>query len=337
MRRYDCLVVGGGAFGTTLASLFANSNKSTLLWIREPEIVEEVNNQHTNTKFLSGFSLPEKLVATNHLKDAVPLAKAVLIVVPSKYFRDIAREVGEVLEGDQILVHASKGIEIDTGKRMSEILREETCALKIGVISGPNLAREIMKGHPAGIVVASKYDEVIHFVKGLFNNTVVRAYAGRDVIGVEIGGSFKNIIALAAGGVEGLGFGDNSKAMLLTRGLSEMVRYGVALGANPLTFSGLAGIGDLMATSFSPLSRNFQVGRKLALGEDLEIIQANMVHIAEGVSTTKAVYPHSKEIGLDLHIVRAVHGVLFEGWKVINAIEYLLGNPVGEEITAIKI
>ena len=340
MKRFDVVVVGAGAFGTTLASVLTMAGRKVLLWTRRQDQAKEINEKHTNDRYLQGFELPKKLIADTDLAGAVRSTDIVLMVVPSKYFRPVAKAVGEVIQGDQILVHATKGIlwEEVFGKgvrninRMSQLLRAETPALKIGVISGPNLAREIMAKKPAGAVVASRFDEVILRTQALFDGSLMRIYQARDVVGVEIGGAFKNIIALAAGAVDGLELGDNIKAMLLTRGLNEMTRFGLALGAKPLTFLGLAGIGDLMATCASRLSRNNQVGFKLAKGLPLDQIQAEMNHVAEGVTTTKAVMTQAMGMGLDLHVVAGVHKVLYEGFSVHEAMAWMLSGKPGKEI-----
>jgi len=332
----DVLVVGGGTFGSTLATLLSGQGHRVELWVRRKEQVKEINEKHTNSRYLGEFKLHENLRATTDLAASVPKTPVVLVVVPSKFFRGVAREIGDSLEGDQILVHATKGIEIDTFKRMSDILREETCAKKIGVVSGPNLAREIIAGQPAGALVASRYDEVADSIQALFEGSWMRMYAGRDVIGTEIGGSFKNIIALAAGVADGMGLGDNTKALLITRGLSEMARFGVAEGADVFTFGGLAGIGDLMATCASPLSRNHQVGERLAKGEKLKKIIESMTQVAEGVTTTKAVFKQVQHLGLDLPIVRAVYGLLYKDWPGKKALENLMAIPVGRELAALR-
>lgn len=332
----DILVVGGGTFGSTLGTLLCGGGHRVQMWVRRKEQAEEINEKHTNSRYLGDFKLHEDLLATTDLAGSIPKAPIVLVVVPSKFFREAAREIGDSLEGDQILVHATKGIEIDTFKRMSDVLREETCALKIGVISGPNLAREIIAGQPAGALVASRYNEVDERVQALFTGSRLRLYSGRDVIGTEIGGSFKNIIALAAGVVDGMELGDNTSALLITRGLSEMARFGVALGADVFTFGGLAGIGDLMATCASPLSRNHQVGERLAKGEKLDKIVDSMTQVAEGVTTTKAVHKQAQHLGLDLPIVRAVHGILYEDWTSKQALENLMAIPVGRELAALR-
>jgi glycerol-3-phosphate dehydrogenase (NAD(P)+) len=332
----DILVVGGGTFGSTLGTLLCAEGRRVQIWVRRKDQAEEINQKHTNSRYLGEFKLHEKLQATTDLAGAVPKTPIVLVVVPSKFFREVAREIGDSLEGDQILVHATKGIEIDTFKRMSDILREETCALKIGVISGPNLAREIIAGQPAGALVASRFDEVVDRIQALFEGSWMRMYGGKDVIGTEIGGSFKNIIALAAGVADGMKLGDNTKALLITRGLSEMARFGVALGADVFTFGGLAGIGDLMATCASPLSRNHQVGERLARGEKVKKIVESMIQVAEGVTTTKAVFKQVQQLGLDLPIVRAVYGLLYEDWPGKKALENLMAIPVGRELAALR-
>lgn len=330
-------VIGGGAFGTTLASLLAEIGRKVVLWVREEGLARAITRHHVNDLFLPGFRLPPRLRATTDLHGLVPRARVVLMVVPSEYFRGVARAVGEVIEGDQVVVHATKGIEVATFRRMSEVLREETCALKVGALSGPNLSGEIMAGKPAGAVIASQDDEVVATVQALFKGSRLRTYGGRDVIGVEVGGSFKNIIALAAGAVDGLGMGDNTKALLLTRGLGEMARFGVALGADVFTFCGLAGIGDLMATCASRLSRNRQFGERLAAGETPEQIKSAMTSVAEGVPTAAAVYRQAVGLGLDLHIVRAVHAVLYEGWTVSDALTWLQSNPAGHDVEPLRV
>jgi glycerol-3-phosphate dehydrogenase (NAD(P)+) len=244
----DAVVLGGGSFGTTLASLLSENGARVKLWVRRSDQAREINKAHTNEQYLKGFKLPSRLRATTDIGKTVRTAPIVIVAIPSKSFREVANNIGDHIRGDQVLVHATKGLEAGTFKRMTDILREETCSLKIGVISGPNLAVEVMMGNPAGAVIASNYTEVIEKVQALFAGSRMRMYGGRDVAGTEIGGAFKNIIALATGVSDGMGFGDNTKALLMTRGLNEMVRYGVALGASVLTFGGLAGIGDLMAT-----------------------------------------------------------------------------------------
>lgn len=328
--RLDVAVVGGGAFGTTLASILCRLGRRVSFWAREEDVANEINRKHTNRQYLPGFDLPRNLRASTDLAEVVSGAPVVLLVVPSKFLRGVARTLS--LRPDQVLVHTAKGIEVGTGLRMSEVLRAEIPAGLIGVLSGPNLAREIMAGLPAGAVVASEEPEVARRVQALFAQSTLRIYRGTDVIGVEVGGAFKNVVALAAGAVDGMNLGDNAKALLVTRGLSEMIRYGVALGADVTTFSGLAGVGDLITTCASPLSRNHQVGYRLARGETLEAVLADMAHVAEGVTTSAAIHAHAQSLGLDLHIVHAVHEVLYAGWTPRQALDWLMSNPAGPEL-----
>lgn len=335
-ESWDVAVLGGGSFGTALATLLAEVKRRLIWWVRRPEQAEEINSRHTNHRYLPDCELPPNLRATADLEQAVCGTRVLLLVVPSKAFREVARQIGDGLGGDQILVHGTKGIELETFRRMSEVLREETCALKIGVLSGPNLAREILAGHPSGALLASRYDEVAEAVLPLFSGSRLRVYSGRDVVGTEVAGSFKNIIAIAAGVADGLGLGDNAKALLLTRGLSEMARFGVALGGEVMTFGGLAGVGDLMATCASPLSRNHQVGERLARGERLTDILSSMAQVAEGVPTTRSVHHKARQLGLELPIVRAVHGLLYEDWEVTRALGFLMSLPTGTELAALR-
>jgi len=331
-KRFDVVVVGAGAFGTTLATILAKAGRHVLINMRHQEQADEINKEHTNERYMKGFRLPKKLVADTDLHAAVKKTDIVLMVVPSKFFRPVARSLGEVIRGDQVLLHATKGIQVKPFKLMSEVLREETAALKIGALSGPNLSREIMAGKPAGAVIASRFNEVIKKTQAIFEDSILRTYEARDVTGVEVGGAFKNIIALAAGAADGMELGDNIKALLLTRGLNEMTRFGVALGAQPLTFLGLAGIGDLMATCASRLSRNNQVGFRLAKGETLEEIRTSMNHVAEGVTTAKAVLEHARRLGLDLHVVEGVNKVLYDGFSTAEAMEWMMSGRPGKEI-----
>jgi len=332
----DCLVVGGGSFGTALATLLVRNHRKVNLWVRREEQAREINRHHTNKSYFPALKLPVALEATADLSGIVEGAAVVLIAVPSKGFREVARQVGDHLSGDQILIHSAKGIEPGTFKRMSQILREETCALKIGVISGPSLAEELMAGNPAGATVASHFDEVVKKTQALFVGCPLRLYGGKDLIGTEIGGAFKNIISLMAGAAHGLGFGDNTKALIVTRGLYEMTLYGAALGADPVTFTGLAGIGDLMATCSSPLSRNFRTGLRFAQGEALDAILSSSSQVVEGVSATLSVHQQSIQLGLDLPMVRAVYSAFYEGHKVQDLLDALMERPPGRESSKAK-
>jgi glycerol-3-phosphate dehydrogenase (NAD(P)+) len=334
--KVEVVVVGGGSFGTALAVILGDLGRSVRMWVRREDQADEINRERSNGRYLPGRKLPERVHATTDMRDAIRGVPVVLLVVPSKSFRSVAHEVGEHLQGDQVLVHGTKGIEIETFRRMSQVLREETCALKVGVLSGPNLAGEMMAGHPAGSVVASRYDEVVRAVQRLFAGGHLRVYGGRDVVGVEIGGAFKNVIAIASGVADGLGFGDNARSLLVTRGLSEMALLGVSMGGDVFTFGGLAGVGDLMATCASPASRNHQVGEKIARGKTLEEVLADSPFVAEGIPTTRAVYLRAKRKGLHLPITEAVHAVLYEGKTAADALTSLMALPVGDELSALR-
>ena len=332
----DVAILGGGSFGSALALIVAGNGQRVRLWVRRPEQAEEINQRRSNGKYLAGARMPDGVVATSELGAAIAGAPVVLLVVPSRSFRTVAREAGEHIRGDQILVHATKGIEIDAFVLMSEILRQETCARKIGVLSGPNLAAELVAGHPAGAVVASRYDEVVAAVQALFRGAHLRVYGGRDVVGVEIGGSFKNVIAIAAGLTDGLGFGDNARALLLTRGLGEMAQLGVAAGGDVFTFGGLAGVGDLMATAGSKLSRNHQLGEKLASGQSVKAVLESMSYVVEGVPTAAAIQRQAERLGLTLPIVAAVYALLYQGKTPAEVLRELMALPVGSELAALR-
>lgn len=330
--KADVAIIGGGAFGTTLASLLREAGRRVVLWAYEEEVAREVRAFQRNSRYLPGFTLPSGIEATNSLEEAAKAATLLILAVPSKYFRGVARSLAPFITPSHCLVHTAKGIEIETNRRMSEVLAEEIPGPLFGVMSGPNLAREIMAGHPAGAVIASHSHEVIERMLQVFAGTRMRLYGCRDVIGVEVAGAFKNVVALAAGAVDGMGLGNNTKALLMTRGLNEMIRYGVALGAEVTTFAGLAGVGDLWVTCQSDLSRNHQVGLRIARGESLEAVISSMASVAEGVTTARAIYDHSTKLGLDLHVVCAVYRVLYCGLSPGEAYRWLMSNPTGYEL-----
>jgi glycerol-3-phosphate dehydrogenase (NAD(P)+) len=328
-------VIGAGSWGTTLAKVLGENGRPTLLWARREELCREINQSHENRDYLPGFELPPTVTATHDLERVVESSKLILLVVPSHGFRQLANELGNFVTGEHVVVHATKGIEQDSFRRMSDVLLEETCLRKIGVLSGPNLARELSARHPTGTLVASRFDEVYRRFHAALHNDYFRVYWGHDVIGAEVGGAFKNIVALAAGVAAGLGLGENTKALLLTRGMSEMARLGTAMGADVLTFGGMAGFGDLIATCSSSLSRNHQVGVRLAKGESLEAIQADMRMVAEGVKTTGAVFEYARKKGLDLPIVGAVHRLIYERGDVPTLLRDLMAIPTGAEFVAL--
>ncbi len=329
-------IIGAGSWGTTLSVVAARRGAKTLLHCRRQEVADELNERRENETYLPGVELPPNLEATHDLERIAQSCPLILFVVPSHGFRATARELGAFVNGEHVVVHATKGIEQGSHKRMSEILREETCLRKIGVLSGPNLAKELAQQHPTGTLVASAYDEVFKRAHAALHGEYFRVYGGRDVIGAEVAGAFKNIVALAAGVTAGLKLGENTKALLLTRGLSEMARCGVSMGGELMTFGGMAGMGDLIATCSSPLSRNHQVGARLAGGESLEKIQSEMKMVAEGVKTTRAVHDYALNKGLDLPIVAAVHRLLYEEGDVPTLLKDLMSIPTGREFVALS-
>jgi glycerol-3-phosphate dehydrogenase (NAD(P)+) len=324
-------VIGGGSWGTTLAKVAAENGRKVLLWTRRQELCDEINRSRRNQSYLPDIDLPPLLEATADLERIAKSVKLVLMVVPSHGLREIAFAIGRFMTGEHVIVHATKGIERESYKRMSEVVREETCVRKIGVLSGPNLARELALRQPTGTLIASHYDDVVQRCQRLLGNGYFRVYQSRDVVGAEVGGAFKNVVAIAAGVADGMGLGENSKALLITRGLAEMAKLGIAMGGELATFAGMAGIGDLIATCSSSLSRNHQVGVRLARSESLEHIEAHMQMVAEGVKTTRAISDFARRHDLELPIVSAVYRLLYEGCDIATALHGLMAMPTGME------
>lgn len=305
-------VIGGGAWGTTMASHLA-AQTSTVLWAREPEVVDDVTTRHRNEQFLPGFDLAPGLRATGDVGAAIDGADAVIVAVPTQFLRPVAQELAATLGHDVPVLSLVKGIEADTLLRPTQVLAEVLAGhdpALIGVLSGPNLAREVMGGHPSATVIALGDDGWAHRLQALIADDHFRVYTNRDVTGCEIGGAVKNVLAIAAGMADGMGYGWNTRAALTTRGLAELARLGVALGGEPLTFLGLAGNGDLIATCGSPDSRNHRVGEALARGETLDDIVASTSSVAEGVRTAPAVLELAARMGVEMPIAAQVASVL---------------------------
>lgn len=317
-------VLGGGSWGTALAQILAQHGYDTLLWVRNDEVVREINEHHTNSRYLGDAPLHHAVEATSELDRAAEWARTLVLAIPSRAFRDVANRLGDHVTGDQVLISATKGLVGEHLERMSQILREETCVRKIGALSGPNLAREVVAGHPTATVVASPYEEVVERAERMLSGPRFRLYGNFDLPGVEFAGALKNIYAIAGGVAAGLSFGANTLATLITRGLAEMSRFGERYGAERITFKGLAGVGDLVATCSSTLSRNHTVGRRLAAGEDLDEIVANLGMVAEGVNTTRAVHEFAARRGVDMPIAAAVYRLLFEGATPDQALGFLM-------------
>jgi glycerol-3-phosphate dehydrogenase (NAD(P)+) len=326
-------VIGSGAWGTTLALLLAHKGITTTLWEHLPARAEQIQQQRENTLFLPGFPFPEMLQVTASIADAVQHKDLLLLVTPSQRLRENLRLLAPYLDKDTILVNASKGIETSSIKRMTEVIAQELpeATTHVAALSGPNLSREVAEGQPTAAVVAADEHDVAVKARTILSTTAFRVYTSPDVIGVELGGALKNIIAIAAGISDGMGYGENAKAAITTRGLAEISRLGVAAGANPLTFLGLAGIGDLIATCASSLSRNQQLGRRLATGEKLQDILSTTHTVAEGVTTTRAALQLATRYGVEMPITKQLSLVLFEGLDPHEALrELMLRHPKGE-------
>lgn len=327
MENHKVAVIVAGSWGTALASVLADNGCSVALWTRNVAQADEINNHRCNGKFMPGVVLSERIEATTDIAAAVKDSQAVLIVAPSKSMRSIARQLQPHLEPDVLLIHATKGFEAETLKRMSEVIAEETgrSRSRIVVLSGPSHAEEVIRRSPTTVVVAAEEGGCAEAAQALFINSNFRVYTNPDVIGVEVAGALKNIIALGAGMSDGLGFGDNAKAALVTRGLAEIARLGTSMGANPLTFAGLAGVGDLVVTCTSRHSRNWRAGYSLAQGRTLDEVLQEMGMVVEGVRTTLAAYTLSGQYEVEMPITAALHEVLFEGGDAKSAVDQLMG------------
>lgn len=305
-------IIGGGGWGTALACLVAEKGVTTRLWVFEPEVADEINISRTNTRYCPHAQIPSSVRASTDFSEVLRGARLVFVATPSRWLRTVMEQAAPHMPARAGLISATKGLEIATGLRMSQVLADVLGAdTPIGALSGPNLSREIVQGMPACAVVASRHAELSRVAQQLLLSPRFRVYTNADIVGVELGGALKNIVALAAGACDGLGFGTNTKAALLTRGLAEIRRLGVELGAKAETFSGLSGIGDLITTCFSTLSRNWQVGHRLAQGERLGEIEISMGgQVAEGVPTTLAACKLAEERGVEMPIAEAVRDVL---------------------------
>jgi glycerol-3-phosphate dehydrogenase (NAD(P)+) len=309
-------VIGAGSWGTTLADLLASKGYPVTLWAYESDLVERMRQSRENDLYLSGAKLSENLCFTNSLKEAVEGKNLVLFVPPSQVLRSILSEVAALINPETLLVSASKGIENGTLKIMSEVFAEffpVEISAKVSYLSGPSFAREVFAKLPTAVAVASFDADVMSQVQQVFSTDKFRVYTNSDVYGVEIGGALKNVIALAAGVSDGLGFGHNTRAALITRGLAEIARIGVAMGADALTFSGLAGMGDLVLTCTGDLSRNRTVGIALGKGQKLDDILNDMNMVAEGVKTTLSAYQLAAKLKVETPIINQMYSLLYEG------------------------
>ena len=326
-----CAVIGAGAWGTALANVLALNGHEVILWAREPDVVETVNSHHVNDRFLAGHALVPALRATGEADDAVLDAELVVYAAPSHALRLVARQGRRSVGPSVPVVVASKGIERESFALMTDVVETELPGRPVVALSGPSFAAEVAGRQPTAVVAASTDEHAALRVQELFANAFFRVYTQEDVVGVELGGSLKNVMAVATGIAEGLGLGYNSRAALITRGLAEMTRLGVALGANPRTFAGLAGVGDLVLTCTGALSRNRALGVEIGKGRTLDEAQAGRDTVAEGVFTAQSAYALASAKGIEMPIVEAVHRALFEQYPVRRAIEDLMRRELRAE------
>lgn len=327
-------VIGAGAWGTALARHLADKQISVRLWAHEPEVVQAIEQRRENVVFLQGVQLPSTLTATDQLSDAVAGADCVIFAVPSHVARLVLSRIGPLLPQSVPFVSATKGIEETTLKLMTQVMQDALpghMRKSLMVLSGPSFASEVSQGKPTALCLAGQDPGAVKAIQALFMTPTFRVYADDDLIGVQLGGSLKNVMALAAGVVDGLELGHNARAALITRGLAEMIRLGLAMGADPRTFYGLSGVGDLILTCTGPLSRNHSVGVRLGKGERLDGILASMQAVAEGVRTAKAALGLAQRCGVDMPIVQEVNAVLFADKSCRQAVGDLMERGAKEE------
>ncbi|AXO95818.1 NAD(P)H-dependent glycerol-3-phosphate dehydrogenase [Bacillus cereus] len=328
------VVIGAGSWGTALSMVLGDNGNEVRIWAKNEEQIREINEKHTNETYLPGIQLSKGIVGYSSLKKAMDGINTVLLVVPTKAIRDVMAHLKSIVKQPITVIHASKGIEPGSFKRISEMIEEEMpkeLVESIVVLSGPSHAEEVSLRHPTTVTAASYHLQAAEDTQRLFMNNNFRVYTNRDVIGVELGGALKNIIALGAGISDGLGYGDNAKAALISRGLTEITRLGCEMGANPLTFAGLTGVGDLIVTCTSIHSRNWRAGNLLGNGHNLDEVLENMGMVVEGVRTAEAAYHLAKKVNVEMPITNAIYNVLFNGKNAKEEVDMLMGrNGKGE-------
>ncbi|KRM93467.1 glycerol-3-phosphate dehydrogenase [Lentilactobacillus senioris DSM 24302 = JCM 17472] len=331
-------ILGAGSWGSILASVLDENGSEVRIWSYNPEQVKELNEKHTNKRYVKDYTYSESIVAYSDIEIAIEDADDILFVVPTQVTRSVARQVGEIMKrtGQKAtILHASKGIEEKTYDRLSQVLAEEIAPENrdaIAVLSGPSQAEDVARHDITLVTVASENQHAAEKLQKLFMNNYFRVYTNDDVIGVEIGAALKNIIALGAGALHGLGYGDNAKAALMTRGLAEISRLGTSFGANPLTFIGLSGVGDIIVTATSTNSRNWRAGNELGQGKSLSEVVENMGMVIEGVATARAAYELSQERGIEMPITTAIYKVLYENLEIRDAIRWAMTRDGKAEI-----
>ncbi len=324
MMQKRITVLGGGSFGTVLANMAAENGYNVSLWMRNQTLADTINTTRENSRYMPGYRLHPNLVATTNLQEAVADSSLILVSIPSGGFRSVLQRVKSYVEPEQLLVSTTKGLEVEGFTLMSEILAALFPVNPIGVLSGPNLAKEIAKKQLTATVIASADKRVGDHVQRVLANEYFRVYSSNDMYGVELAGTLKNIYAIISGLAAAMGMGENTKSMLITRSLAEMSRFAVSMGANPMTFIGLAGVGDLIVTCMSPLSRNYRVGYALGKGESLESAVSKLGEVAEGVNTIQTVKHKADELNIYMPLVSGLYEVLFCGLSIDAVIKTLM-------------
>jgi glycerol-3-phosphate dehydrogenase (NAD(P)+) len=326
-------VIGTTSWGITLSVLLVHNGNEVKLWARSPEEANTLKNKGSDR--FPGFNIPKEITITHNMDEALNDVNAIILAVPSATMRENASRVAKYLTKSTLIISASKGLEIDSNKRMSEVIAEEIdpkYRVNICVLSGPQLAKEILNNRPAASVVAAEDKMTARKAQRLLSGNDFCIFTNQDIIGVELGGALKNILALGAGIADGLGYGDNAKAAFMTRGLTEITALGMALGANPLTFSGLAGLGDVITTCASPLSRNHYVGVELTKGRPLAEILQSLHQVAEGVNTTRVAYNLAQQLGLEMPITEKIYEVLYKNADPAKAARAMMGGNTRHEL-----
>ncbi|PIQ90405.1 MAG: glycerol-3-phosphate dehydrogenase [Candidatus Omnitrophica bacterium CG11_big_fil_rev_8_21_14_0_20_41_12] len=324
-------VLGDGGWGTTLAILLSKKGYRVSLWGAFNKYTKQISQSRRNPKFLPGIKIPAGIEITSDIKSAITDKEIIVLAIPSQYTRSILKKIKHGFSKNTIFLSVSKGIEISSSKRISEVIHSELGPVKLAVLSGPTIAQEVAKGIPTTAVVASSSKKIRKTIQSVFNTESFRVYTNSDIIGVELGGSLKNVIAIACGVSDGLGFGTNTKAAILTRGLTEISRLGKVMGAKPETFSGISGLGDLVTTCISNQSRNRMVGELIGRGKSLKEICRHMQMVAEGVPTTKSAYALSIKYKIEMPITREVYRLLYKNKSPRQAVKDLMTRKSKEE------
>ena len=329
-------IIGGGNFGTAIANIIARNGHTTHLWMRDSEQVAQTLQARENLRYLPGHPLEANVHPTADLGHATQSSSLIFVAVPSAGFASVCQEMAPYISPDDLLISATKGIEPEGFRLMSQLLGDLTPSQHVGAISGPNLAEEIAEQQYAGTVIATHHQQDAVLVQEVMRNDTLRVYASADVYGVELGGALKNIYAIVCGLAAGLEVGQNTIGLLVTRALAEMSRFAVSMGGNPFTFLGLAGVGDLLVTCTSPLSRNHQLGACIARGMTLDEASESLGKLAEGVNTLQLVYAKSRELDVYMPLVDGLYQILFEQRDVADVISTLMGNTEGADVEFVE-